>query len=246
VRKIVREYTREAGLRNIQRQIAAVCRKLAREIVLNGEEKKNMEITGELVEKYLGPRRYFFELADDTERIGVATGLALTEAGGQIIFIEATIMRGKETLILTGSLGEVMKESAQAALSYIRSNAALLHINDDFFNGHDIHIHVPAGAVPKDGPSAGLTIAMALLSLLTRRPVRKDIALTGELTLSGRVLPVGGIRDKILAARRAGVKTLILPLLNTADLKEIPEDLLKDMKIVTINDISEVIDLALC
>ena len=246
VRKIVREYTREAGLRNIQRQIAAVCRKLAREIVLNGDGEKTIEITGELVEKYLGPRRYFFELADDTERIGVATGLALTEAGGQIIFIEATIMRGKETLILTGSLGEVMKESAQAALSYIRSNAALLHINDDFFNGHDIHIHVPAGAVPKDGPSAGLTIAIALLSLLTRRPVRKDIALTGELTLSGRVLPVGGIRDKILAARRAGVKTLILPLLNTADLKEIPEDLLKDMKIVTINDISEVIGLALC
>ena len=246
VRKIVREYTREAGLRNIQRQIAAVCRKLAREIVLSGDGGKNIEITGELVEKYLGPRRYFFELADDTERIGVATGLALTEAGGQILFIEATIMKGKETLILTGSLGEVMKESAQAALSYIRSNAESLHINDDFFNGHDIHIHVPAGAVPKDGPSAGLTIAMALLSLLTKRPVKKDIALTGELTLSGRVLPVGGIRDKILAARRAGVKTVILPLLNMADLKEIPEDILKDMKIVTINDISEVIDLALC
>ncbi|MDO9041520.1 MAG: endopeptidase La [Desulfocapsaceae bacterium] len=246
VRKIVREYTREAGLRNIQRQIAAVCRKLAREIVLSGDGEKNIEITGELVEKYLGPRRYFFELADDTERIGVATGLALTEAGGQILFIEATIMKGKEKLILTGSLGEVMKESAQAALSYIRSNAKSLHINDDFFNGHDIHIHVPAGAVPKDGPSAGLTIAMALLSLLTKRPVKKDIALTGELTLSGRVLPVGGIRDKILAARRAGVKTVILPLLNMADLKEIPEDILKDMKIVTINDISEVIDLALC
>ncbi len=246
VQKIIREYTREAGLRNIQRQIAAVCRKLAREIVLHGEEKKTIEITEELVEKYLGPRRYFFELAGDTERIGVATGLALTEAGGQILFIEATIMKGKETLILTGSLGEVMKESAQAALSYIRSNAALFHIDDDFFNGHDIHIHVPAGAVPKDGPSAGLTIAMALLSLLTKRPVGKDIALTGELTLSGRVLPVGGIRDKILAARRAGVKTVILPLLNTADLKEIPEDILEDMKIVTINDISEVIDLALC
>ncbi len=246
VQKIIREYTREAGLRNIQRQIAAVCRKLAREIVLHGEEKKTMEITEELVEKYLGPRRYFFELAGDTEKIGVATGLALTEAGGQILFIEATIMKGKETLILTGSLGEVMKESAQAALSYIRSNAALFHIDDDFFNGHDIHIHVPAGAVPKDGPSAGLTIAMALLSLLTKRPVGKDIALTGELTLSGRVLPVGGIRDKILAARRAGVKTVILPLLNTADLKEIPEDILEDMKIVTINDISEVIDLALC
>jgi ATP-dependent Lon protease len=246
VQKIIREYTREAGLRNIQRQIAAVCRKLAREIVLDGEEKKDMEITGELVEKYLGPRRYFFELADDTERVGVATGLALTEAGGQILFIEATIMKGKEKLLLTGSLGEVMKESAQAALSYIRSNAPLFHINNDFFNGHDIHIHIPAGAVPKDGPSAGLAIAMALLSLLTKRPVGRDVALTGELTLSGRVLPVGGIRDKILAARRAGVKTVILPLLNTADLKEIPEDILKDMKIVTINDISEVIDLALC
>ncbi|MBU0664819.1 MAG: endopeptidase La [Proteobacteria bacterium] len=245
VRKIVREYTREAGLRNIQRQLAAVCRKLAREIVLHDQEIKKIEITGELVEKYLGPRRYFFELADDTERIGVATGLALTEAGGQILFIEATIMKGKETLILTGSLGEVMKESAQAALSYIRSNAALFHINDDFFDGHDIHIHIPAGAVPKDGPSAGLTIAIALLSLLTRRPVRRDVALTGELTLSGRVLPVSGIRDKILAARRAGVKTVILPLLNTADLKEIPEEILQDMKVVTTNNISKVIDLAL-
>lgn len=245
VRKIVREYTREAGLRNTQRQIAAVCRKVAREIVLKNEENKSITITPELIEQYLGPRRYFFELTEEVERIGVATGLALTEAGGQILFIEATIMKGKENLILTGSLGDVMKESAQAALSYIRSNAALFHIQDDFFEGHDIHIHVPAGAVPKDGPSAGLTIAMALLSLLTKRPVGTDVALTGELTLSGRVLPVGGIRDKILAARRAGVKTVVLPSLNMADLKEIPADILQDMKIVTTNNISKVIDLVL-
>ncbi|MFH1216636.1 MAG: endopeptidase La [Pseudomonadota bacterium] len=245
VRKIVREYTQEAGLRNIKRQIASICRKTAREILSSNGEKKVIEITAELVEKYLGPRKFFFESADATERIGVATGLALTEAGGRILFIEATIMKGKENLILTGSLGNVMKESAQAALSYIRSNAPYFQIDEDFFEGHDIHIHVPAGAVPKDGPSAGLTIAIALLSLVTKRPVRRDVALTGELTLSGRILPVGGIRDKILAARRAGMKTVILPLANKSDLVEIPDDVLLDLKIITTDDVGEVVALAL-
>lgn len=245
VRKIVREYTREAGLRNVQRQIAAICRKTAREVLSGGGAGGTVEITPDLLEKYLGPRKFFFELADDTERVGVATGLALTEAGGQILFVEATIMKGKENLILTGSLGDVMKESAQAALSYIRSNAERFHVAEDFFAGHDIHIHVPAGAVPKDGPSAGLTVAMALLSLLTKRPVRKDVALTGELTLSGRILPVGGIRDKILAARRAGMKTVILPLPNKADLGEIPEDIVKELRIITTSEFGEVVDLAL-
>lgn len=245
VRKIVREYTQEAGLRNIQRQIAAICRKTAREILSSNGKTKIIEVTAELVEKYLGPRKFFFESADDRERIGVATGLALTEAGGRILFIEATIMKGKENLILTGSLGNIMKESAQAALSYLRSNAATFQIDEDFFEGHDIHIHVPAGAIPKDGPSAGLTIAIALVSLVARRPVRRDVALTGELTLSGRILPVGGIRDKILAARRAGMKTVILPRANKADLREIPEDMLAGLKIVTTDDVIEVVALAL-
>ncbi|HER62955.1 MAG TPA: endopeptidase La [Desulfobacteraceae bacterium] len=245
VQKLIREYTREAGLRDIQRQIAAVCRKTAKEILLDRGGDTTRTITPELVEKYLGPRRYYFELVDGPDRIGVATGLALTEAGGQILFVEATMMKGKEKLILTGSLGDVMKESAQAALSYIRTNASRFRIDENFFAGHDIHIHIPAGSIPKDGPSAGLAVVLALLSLLTGRPVRKDLALTGELTLSGRILPVGGIRDKVLAARRAGVKTVILPLLNKVDLCKIPENILKDMHIVTTDDVSEVFELGL-
>jgi ATP-dependent Lon protease len=245
VRKIVREYTREAGLRNLQRQIAAICRKTAREILTHPNSNQSFQITPEVVENYLGARKYHLELADGPERVGVATGLALTETGGQIIFIEATIMPGKERLILTGSLGEVMKESAQAALSYLRSNAALFKISEDFFDDHDIHIHIPAGAVPKDGPSAGLTIAIALLSLLTKRPVRRDVALTGELTLSGRILPVGGVRGKILAARRAGIKTVILPQRNAADLKDIPANIIGDLDIITADEIEKLVDLVL-
>lgn len=246
VRKIIREYTREAGLRNLQRQIAAICRKVARETL--SQKDKNplaLEVTPDQVEKYLGPRRYFFELAEEEGQIGVATGLALTESGGQIIFIEAAIMKGKERLIMTGSLGEVMKESAQAALSYIRSNADLFHVAENFFEEHDIHIHIPAGAIPKDGPSAGLTIAVALLSLLTKKPVRRDVALSGELTLSGRILPVGGVRAKLLAARRAGIKTVVLPLLNEADLRDVPEEVTGDLKIITTDEVSKIVDLVL-
>lgn len=245
VKKIIREYTREAGLRNIQRHIASICRKTAKEILLDKNKNKTRTITPELVAQYLGPRKYYFELVDGPERIGVATGLALTEAGGQILFVEASIMKGNENLILTGSLGDVMKESAQAALSYVRSNAAQFDINEDFFNGHDIHIHIPAGSIPKDGPSAGLAVLLALFSLLTKRPARKDVALTGEMTLSGRILPVGGIKDKVLAARRAGVKIVILPGMNQADLTEIPENLLKDLNIVTTDKVSDVFKLGL-
>ena len=249
VQKIIREYTREAGLRNLQRQIAAICRKVARETVSQtvsqNEKNQNLEVTPDQVEKYLGARRYFFELAGMEEQIGVATGLALTESGGQIIFIEAAIMKGKERLIMTGSLGEVMKESAQAALSYIRSNATLFQVPENFFEDFDIHIHIPAGAIPKDGPSAGLTIAVALLSLLTKRPVRRDVALSGELTLSGRILPVGGVRAKLLAARRAGIKTVVLPLLNEADLRDVPEEVTGDLKIITTDEVSKIVDLVL-
>jgi len=245
VYKIIREYTREAGLRSLQRQIAAICRKVARETLKNNKKNMALELTPEQVEKYLGPRRYFFELAGVEGKIGVATGLALTESGGQILFIEVTIMKGKERLIMTGSLGEVMKESAQAALSYLRSNAELFNVEENFFEGHDIHIHIPAGAIPKDGPSAGLTIAVALLSLLTKRSVRKDVALSGELTLGGRILPVGGIRAKLLAARRAGIKIVVLPLLNEADLKNIPKEITKDLEIVTTNEMDKIVDLVL-
>ncbi len=245
VQYIIREYTREAGLRNLQRQIAAICRKTARVILSHRSEGHSLQITPALVEEYLGPRKYFFEHAEEKGRIGVATGLALTESGGRIIFVEAAIMTGKEQLTLTGSLGEVMKESAQAALSYIRSNAALFKVPEQFFEGHDIHIHIPAGSIPKDGPSAGLTIAIALLSLLTKRSVKKDVALTGELTLSGRILPVGGIREKILAARHAGINRVVIPLFNEPELKTIPSHVIDKVEIIPADDVAELIDLVL-
>jgi len=245
VRKIIREYTREAGLRNFQRQIAAVCRKIARDTLNHEGNSPTVTITPEMVADFLGPGKYFFEVAEAKDRIGVTTGLAWTEAGGQIIFIEAAMMKGKSNLILTGSLGDVMKESAQAALSYIRSHADLFNIPENVFDENDIHIHVPAGAIPKDGPSAGVTIAMALISLLTGRPGRREMALTGELTLTGRILPVGGIREKVLAAHRAGVKTLIFPAKNEPDLKEIPDSIKKNLKIITTDELSEIVDLVL-
>lgn len=245
VRKLIREYTREAGLRNLQRQIAAICRKRAHEILHNPEQVSSGEITVQKVEEYLGPRKYYFELAEEQERVGVATGLALTAAGGQIIFIEATIMTGHEKLITTGSLGDVMKESAQAALSYIRSNAPLFDISQKFFDGHDVHIHIPAGSVPKDGPSAGLPIVVALISLLTGRPVRREVALTGELTLSGRILPVGGLHDKLLAARRAGIKTVGIPRANESELKDIPENVMEDLTVIPVDDVKKIVDIVL-
>jgi len=198
-----------------------------------------------MVESLLGPKKFYFEVAEAKERIGVATGLAWTEAGGQIIFIEAAKMKGKGNLILTGSLGDVMKESAQAAMSYIRSNSGLLNISDNMFEEYDIHIHVPAGAIPKDGPSAGLTIAVALISLITDRPCKRNVALTGELTLTGRILPVGGVKEKVLAAHRAGVKSVVFPAKNEADIKDIPEDIKKDLDIIKINELKEVVDLVL-
>jgi len=245
IHKIIREYTREAGLRNLQRQIAAICRKTAREVLKNKEKEASHLITPEKVEALLGPRKFYFEVAEAQDRIGVATGLAWTGTGGEIIFIEATRMKGTNRLILTGSLGDVMKESAEAALSYIRSHTNLFNIPEDFFDKIDIHIHVPAGAIPKDGPSAGLTIAIALISLVTNRPNKRNVALTGELTLSGRILPVGGVKEKVLVAHRAGVKTVIFPAQNEADLREIPEEIKKDLRLVTTDELSKVVNLAL-
>lgn len=245
MQKIIREYTRESGVRNLQRQIASICRKIARKSVALPLNHQEISITPETVESLLGPRRYYFEVSDTMERVGVATGLALTESGGQIMFIEATIMKGKEQLILTGSLGEVMKESAQAALSYLRSNAQRYHIAEDFFSGHDIHIHIPAGSISKDGPSAGIAIVVALLSLLTGRPVSRDVALSGEMTLRGRILPVGGVKDKILAAKRAGITKVILPVMNASDLKNVAETITRDLEIVLVAEVEEIFEVVL-
>ena len=198
-----------------------------------------------VVEEFLGPRKYFREAAQEKDRVGVATGLAWTENGGDILFIEASRMKGEKGLILTGSLGDVMKESAQAALTYIRTHAPALRVPEDFYEGSDIHVHIPAGATPKDGPSAGITIAAALLSLLKGMPFPHDVAMTGELTLSGRVLPVGGIKEKVLAARRAGVKTVILPRRNEENLSDLPVYIRTEMKLVLVDHIQEVLDLTL-
>ena len=245
VLKIVREHTREAGLRNLEREIGSICRKIARKVLQEGGKQKSLIITPELVEEYLGARKFHYEVAEAKDRIGVTTGLVWTETGGEIVFVEATKMKGSNKLILTGSLGDVMQESAQAALSYIRSNADRFKIDQNFFFDHDIHIHVPAGAVTKDGPSAGLTVAMALISLLAGRPAKREVAMTGELTLTGRILPVAGIREKLLAARRAGVKTVVFPEKNRVDLDELEEKIRGDLKIVLTDSVEEVIDLAL-
>ncbi len=243
ITRVIREYTREAGVRNLEREIAAICRKVAKNVA-SGKEEKVLVDEGD-VPQYLGPIKFFSEVREKEDEIGVATGLAWTPAGGEILFVEATKMKGKKGLILTGQLGDVMKESAQAALSYVRSKAKELNIKEDFFEEYDIHIHVPAGAIPKDGPSAGITMTLALASLMTERPVRHDIAMTGEITLRGRVLPVGGIKEKVLAAKRYGISKVILPERNRKDLDEIPEHIRKDMEFIFVKDMEEVLNIAL-
>lgn len=243
VKKIISSYTKEAGVRNLEREIARVCRKVA---FKKGQgEKTGDTITPETLRDYLGPERYFPEVAMRTSRPGVATGLAWTEAGGDILFVEATKMPGKKGLSLTGQLGEVMQESAKAALSYVRTKAEELGIERDFFERYDLHIHVPAGAIPKDGPSAGITIACALASELSGRPVRSDVAMTGEITLSGLVLPVGGIKEKVLAAKAAGIKKVILPARNRGDVEQVGEELRKGLKFVFVESADEVFTMAL-
>ena len=243
VRKIIREYTREAGVRNLERQIASVCRKVAKDVAAG--KLQSRKITPDEVIEMLGPAKYYSEIAERTSEPGVATGLAWTPTGGDILFVEATSMHGNKGLILTGQLGDVMKESAQAALSYIRAHAEDFGIKPSFFEKTDIHVHVPAGAIPKDGPSAGVTIATAIISMLTSRPVRHDIAMTGEITLRGKVLPVGGIKEKVLAARRAGIRKVILPAKNKDDLEDIPEYTKKNMTFYFVESLDEVLNLAL-
>lgn len=243
IHKIINDYTREAGVRNLQRNIGSVCRKVAKEITQNKPPRKT--ITPDLVEEFLGPRKFFNEVASEKDRIGVVTGLAWTETGGDIIFVEATKMKGKGDLILTGSLGDVMKESARAALSYVQANCGEWTIPDDAFNEANLHIHVPAGSIPKDGPSAGITMATAIISLMTGRPARRDVAMTGEISLTGRVLAIGGLKEKVLAARRAGVKKVVIPGRNRQDMEDIPADVQQELKFVFVDDVHEAVREAL-
>ncbi len=258
LRAIIRDYTREAGVRQLEREIGSVCRKVARQVA-EGTLKRKVSITEPRVRELLGKRKFYPETRRRTSRPGVATGLAWTPVGGDVLFIEATAMPGKGKLIITGQLGDVMKESAQAALSYVRSNieevvpglngagngAGAGGPDSDWFATHDIHIHVPAGAIPKDGPSAGIAMATALASLLSGRPVRSDVAMTGEITLTGQVLPIGGLKEKALAAQRNGIKRVIAPAPNEQDVDEIPEHLRKDLKFVFVSEIGEVLEAAL-
>jgi len=243
IRKIIREYTREAGLRNLEREIGAICRAIAKDVA---EGKSGRFVVGpKEVEKYLGKPKFAHDMAERTSVAGIAVGLAWTPTGGDILFVEATMMPGEKSLVLTGQLGDVMKESAQAALSYVRSRAGELGIAEDFYKKNDIHIHVPAGAIPKDGPSAGVTMLTALASLLTKKPVKPWLAMTGEVTLRGTVLPVGGIKEKVLAASRSGIKEIILPKENQKDLDEIPEKIRKQIKFYPVNRMEEVLEIAL-
>ena len=242
LKNIVRHYTREAGVRNLERKIAAICRKTARAI-LKGET--SVKVASRNLNKYLGTPKYRYGEKEKKHEVGVATGMAWTESGGNILSIEATLMPGKGKVTLTGKLGDVMQESAYAGISYIRSKADKFNLEEDFHEKNDVHIHVPEGAIPKDGPSAGITMVTAIISALSNRPVNKNVAMTGEITLRGRVLPVGGIKEKILSAHRAGIKTIILPSENKKDLEDIPSNIKRKLDFVFVDNIEQVLKRAL-
>ena len=241
---IIQRYTREAGVRNLEREISSICRKVARKVVVEGKQFSE-EITAAKVTEYLGVPRFRPTLAEEKNEIGIATGLAWTEVGGEILVTEATLMPGKGHLTLTGKLGDVMQESAQAAMSYVRSKADEFGIPKDFNRKTDVHVHVPEGAIPKDGPSAGITLATALVSALARIPTAADVAMTGEITLRGKVLPIGGVKEKVLAAHRAGVKNIVLPKDNEKDLADIPKNVLDALDIYMVETMDEVLKIAL-
>ena len=244
LRKLIREYTREAGVRNLEREIAALCRKVARKVA--GGLVGHVKINADDLKEYLGKRRYHYGVMEEKDEIAAATGLVYTEAGGDIVTIEVSLLKGHEGRVqLTGQLGDVMKESAQTAFSFIRSRAMELGIDEDFYRRLDVHVHVPAGGVPKDGPSAGITLAAAIASALTRRAVRKDVAMTGEITLRGRVLPVGGVKEKVLAAHRAGIRIVILPSENDKDIEELPQNVRDDIRFHLVDHMDAVLNLAL-
>jgi ATP-dependent Lon protease len=243
LRRVIGDYTREAGVRNLEREIGKVARKVAVKIAEGSVA--HVTVDEAAVREFLGPPRFTFEAAERTELAGVATGLAYTPYGGDVLFVEASASPGSGGFTITGQLGDVMKESAQAALSFVRAHQALLGVPADFFATHDLHLHVPAGATPKDGPSAGVTMATALASLLTNVPVRADVGMTGEITLRGKVLPIGGVKEKSLAAHRAGLRTVILPRRNEADLETVPEEVRSDMSFHFVDRVDEVWSLAL-
>jgi ATP-dependent Lon protease len=246
LRTIITDYTREAGVRQLEREVGTACRKVARQVA-EGNGRRKVAVTEPRVRELLGKRRFFAETRRRTSRPGVATGLAWTPVGGEVLFVEATAMPGRPRLTVTGQIGDVMRESAQAALSYVRSNAAEVApgIDESWFAEHELHIHVPAGATPKDGPSAGIAMATALSSLISGRPVRSDVAMTGEITLTGQVLPIGGLKEKALAAQRHGIRTVIAPALNEQDIDEIPEHLRRDLEFRFVTEIGEVLEIAL-
>jgi len=244
VLKIIRNYTKEAGVRNLEREISSICRKTAKKIVKEGRDIK-VQVNSKNIQDYLGVEKFRFGVKEEDAMIGQTTGLAWTEFGGELLITESTIMAGKGQLTLTGKLGDVMQESAQAAFSYLRSRSKMLGLNKNFFSKIDIHVHVPEGAIPKDGPSAGIALATALASAITRIPVKNDVAMTGEITLRGRVLPIGGLKEKVLAAHRGGISTVIIPEDNKKDLKDIPENVKKDIKFVMVKEVDEVLKEAL-
>jgi ATP-dependent Lon protease len=246
VRRIISQYTREAGVRSLERQIGTVARKVAARIVASGAPADRVDVKAADLPDYLGPPRIHAEVPFRLSRPGVATGVAWTETGGDVLFIEASLLpSGHHNLILTGQLGNVMQESARAAVSHIRAAAKDLGVPAEFLDTNDLHVHVPAGAIPKDGPSAGVTMATAIVSALRNQPVKQDVAMTGEITLSGLVLPVGGIREKALAARRYGIKTFVLPAHNEPDLAELPAEVKDGMKFVPVSTLEEVLAVAL-
>jgi ATP-dependent Lon protease len=241
--EIITGYTSEAGLRNLERELGTICRKVARK---KAEGKKGgVTITRTNLEKFLGVTKFIPEMDQEESQIGLATGLAWTQVGGEVLYVEASLLPGKGELIITGQLGEVMQESARAALSFARANMGLFHIDKEFFENRDIHIHVPAGAIPKDGPSAGIAMATALISAMTEAPVNKYVAMTGEITLRGRVLPIGGLKEKALGALRAGIQTIIIPEKNKKDLSEIPKNVKKKIKFIPVKQMDQVLAIAL-
>jgi ATP-dependent Lon protease len=241
--RVIREYTHEAGVRNLEREIAGICRKVARQVAEG--DCRTVHVQASSLPRFLGPQKFFWGVAEEHDEVGVATGVARTEMGGDVLGVEVSLMPGKGGLILTGQLGEVMRESAQAALSFARSRAAEYGIEPRSFEQQDIHVHVPAGAQPKEGPSAGITIATALISALAQRPVSREVAMTGEITLRGRVLPVGGLKEKVLAAHRAGIKTFVLPTKNRKDLDEVPAGVRRELRFIFANEMNEVLNVAL-
>jgi len=245
LKELVRGYTREAGVRNLEREIGNVCRKVVRRVVKEGAKHKKETITAENLPEFLGPIKFRDSVMEEKSEVGLVTGLAWTEVGGSILQTEVQVLDGKGKLTITGQLGDVMQESAQAAMSYVRSRAQHLGLPKDFYRNVDIHVHVPEGAVPKDGPSAGITLATALTSALTMIPVRRDIAMTGEVTLRGKVLPIGGLKEKLLAAHRAGIREAIMPKENEKDFAELPQLIKDEMKLHFVAEMDDVLSLAL-